>query len=247
MLTFQKSLATLLFVFPIFLFGQIQNPKPAFWKTKFDLPVILAGGTFFALGEIHSKKVVPLTLAEVNYLTAHPPSHLDFAERNYSKTARSWSDGLVYASYATAATVCLTQQNSRKQLLGNALQLAEVGLVTTGATLFTKTRALHLRPYIYNDAAPLEKKLKTDARYSFFSGHTSSAAACSFYSASIWAQNHADSKYKKAVWTGAIAYPAVVGFLRMKGGMHHFEDVAVGYAVGALIGWGVPKLHRMIF
>ena len=46
------------------------------------------------------------------------------------------------------------------------------------------------------------------------------------------------------IWSAAAAYPAVVGLLRMEGGMHHFRDVATGYLVGAAIGYGVPALHE---
>ncbi|MBN8679589.1 MAG: hypothetical protein J0M29_15270 [Chitinophagales bacterium] len=42
----------------------------------------------------------------------------------------------------------------------------------------------------------------------------------------------------------ASAIPAITGFLRMRAGQHFFTDVAVGYSIGATIGYLIPVLHR---
>ncbi len=38
--------------------------------------------------------------------------------------------------------------------------------------------------------------------------------------------------------------PALTGYLRIRAGKHYPSDVLAGYALGALIGYAVPALHR---
>jgi membrane-associated phospholipid phosphatase len=42
----------------------------------------------------------------------------------------------------------------------------------------------------------------------------------------------------------AAVYPALVGYLRRDSAKHFRSDVITGYLVGALIGIGVPLLHK---
>jgi membrane-associated phospholipid phosphatase len=37
--------------------------------------------------------------------------------------------------------------------------------------------------------------------------------------------------------------PLTTGLMRYKAGKHFWTDVLIGYAVGALVGVGVPALH----
>lgn len=90
----------------------------------------------------------------------------------------------------------------------------------------------------------LNAKLTKSARYSFFSGHTSSAAAMSFFTAKVFSDYFPDSKWKPLVWTMAATLPALTGYFRIKGGKHYPTDVIMGYTVGALIGFFVPYIHQ---
>jgi len=92
---------------------------------------------------------------------------------------------------------------------------------------------------------PLEKKLTPDSQLSFFSGHTSATATATFFTAKIWSDYNPESKWKPVVWTAAAAVPAVAGYLRVKAGKHYVSDVVTGYAVGALVGYFVPHLHKI--
>ena len=78
----------------------------------------------------------------------------------------------------------------------------------------------------------------------FFSGHTSSSAYFSFFTAKVFADTHPNSKWKPVVWGSAIALPAMTGYLRYKAGKHFPTDVIVGYGVGAAFGILIPELYK---
>ncbi|HEX8460354.1 MAG TPA: phosphatase PAP2 family protein, partial [Segetibacter sp.] len=79
----------------------------------------------------------------------------------------------------------------------------------------------------------------------FFAGHTAATAAATFFMAKAFADFNPDSKAKPYVWAFAASVPALVGYLRYKGGMHFLSDNLLGYAVGAGAGILVPKLHSI--
>ncbi len=241
-----RTLLTLLLT-AFFLFeinGQPSSSTPFFKMKPAREAVILASGTYLTIhGKILGRKLDGLTPAQLGNILANPPQKLSYAERHYSAAARNWSTYLVGAGFGASVAVCFSEADNRRDVFTNGLLLAETGLLTYGATFFTKSMAKKLRPYIYNDAAPISQKLRRDARQSFFSGHASSAAAMSFFAAKTWSVRHRGSSAAPWVWTAAATYPAVVGFLRMRGGKHYFRDVATGCLVGAAIGFGVPALH----
>ena len=75
--------------------------------------------------------------------------------------------------------------------------------------------------------------------------HKSTAAAMSFYTAKAFSDYLPDGPTKNLIWTGAVIYPAVVGYLRVASANHFATDVIVGYAVGAMIGFFIPQLHKI--
>ena len=121
-----------------------------------------------------------------------------------------------------------------------------------GVTTWVKALTLRNRPFNYYYAANYpnnipadlaENVVGNDARFSFFSGHTSYAAAGTFFLAQSFNDYYPDSPFRPWVWAGAALLPAVVGFLRVRAGKHYPSDVIVGYLVGAAIGMTIPLLH----
>jgi membrane-associated phospholipid phosphatase len=64
-----------------------------------------------------------------------------------------------------------------------------------------------------------------------------------FAAASMFSAYHPDSKWKPVVWTVAAILPAATAYYRVRGGKHFITDVATGYAMGALTGILIPRLH----
>ncbi len=79
---------------------------------------------------------------------------------------------------------------------------------------------------------------------SFYSGHVASAAAASFFMASVYCDYHPDAS-KWLVFGAAAIPPLIMGYVRLMALDHFPSDVAVGYAVGTLCGILIPALHHI--
>ena len=96
---------------------------------------------------------------------------------------------------------------------------------------------------IYDPDTPLEKKQTVGARLSFYSGHTSTTAATTFYVARVFSDYLSNKTVKTLIWIGAAIYPALTGYLRRDTGNHFRTDVITGYLMGAAIGYLIPEIH----
>lgn len=119
-------------------------------------------------------------------------------------------------------------------------QAVNLSFSYTGPLLATRER-----PFVYYPEIPLDEKLKMGSTDSFFSGHTSTTAAASFFMAKVYTDLHPETEGKKWLfYAAALAPPAVVGYFRYKGLKHFPTDVLTGIAVGAASGILIPHLHK---
>jgi membrane-associated phospholipid phosphatase len=121
---------------------------------------------------------------------------------------------------------------------------AEVLLLQSGLNFIVKSLTQRVRPYCYDNKTPFIEKTGVSAKLSFYSGHTSTTAALSFFVAKVFADYLSSSSTKFIIWTSAAIYPALTGLLRLDSGSHFRSDIIVGYVTGALIGYFIPVLHR---
>lgn len=134
---------------------------------------------------------------------------------------------------------------------GVAVQGAEDLLLVVEAVAFasalnqtTKFLVGRERPFVH--ALDPEEKLRTDNpadnNVSFFSGHTTLAFAAAVSGATVATLRGYDTAPYLWVIGGLMALGT--GYLRIAGDRHYLSDVLVGAAVGSLVGWAVPWLHR---
>ena len=138
----------------------------------------------------------------------------------------------------------LVHEDSRMDWKTLGVMWAEVMLIQSGLNTMAKGLTQRTRPYVYDPSTPLSEKMNRNARLSFFSGHTSTTAATSFFVARVFSEYLSNTVPKVLIWTGAAIYPALTGFLRRNSGHHFQTDVIVGYSVGAMIGYFIPGLHK---
>jgi membrane-associated phospholipid phosphatase len=233
------------FVFIVLCFSlncQAQNIYSLHWRT--DLSITGLSMTTGSLGWGFGKTVKPFQPAELALLDRNDVFPIDRkATYLFSEKAAHTSDVLFYAATITPFLL-LADPKIRKEGGVVSVLYLETLTLASGLTLMTKNLAKRPRPYNYNPDAPMQLKQQSDARKSFFSGHTSSTAASCFFAAKVWSDFHPGSKWKPAVWTAAAVIPAVTGYFRIRAGRHFFTDVAMGYVVGATVGWIVPYLHQ---
>jgi membrane-associated phospholipid phosphatase len=162
---------------------------------------------------------------------------------NWRPSSATASDYMLYGSMAMPLLM-LADRRARHDWLGLAFMYVEVAGFTIGLSELSKGLVRRARPFAYDPEAPMDERLDPDARKSFFSGHTSTAAAMCFLTAKVFS-DYSDNRTAEAlVWTGAVIAPAVVGYLRVDAGKHFPSDVIAGYLIGGAIGILVPELHK---
>jgi membrane-associated phospholipid phosphatase len=114
--------------------------------------------------------------------------------------------------------------------------------------LFSWGAAIHIdriRPQVYNPDVAWGKRSGVRNKNSFYSGHTSSSAAASFFVAKVYCDYHPELERKKLIFYAIAAIPpAITGYYRYKGMKHFPTDVLTGLAIGATTGILVPHLHK---
>jgi len=170
----------------------------------------------------------PLAAEQVNKLSRHEINWFDRgATYNWSETAITASDitiGLLIASPLALAI----DKNIRSDFGTVGLMYLETMLFAASLPSIGKGSVERIRPYIYNPEAPLEKKLDSDAKRSFFSGHTTMAFATSVFLAKVYTDYYPNSKTKYFIWAGSMAAASFVGYLRYEAGVHYPSDIMVG-------------------
>lgn len=175
-----------------------------------------------------------------------PPNLSEFDKMglgNYSAKARNVSNQTLFSTVGLPF-LFLAKKRTRNQFSTIGLLYIETMLINQGVTDLVKVASLRPRPYIFEENFPSTTVLSSNDRFSFFSGHTSSAATASFFAARVFADYYPNSKLRPYVWGVAAALPALTGYLRIRAGRHYPSDVLAGYLVGGAIGYLIPTLHK---
>ena len=189
-------------------------------------------------------RLKPLTDEHIAALDRQNVNPFDRPATTYnSKAVADVSDWTMRASLALPFTL-LAGKNMRKDVSSIALLYVQTMAVTGMITELTKVSVLRVRPYAYNPDVSLGSKKALDARKSFFSGHTSSSFAGTVFFARVFSDYNPDSKLKPYVWAGALTLSSVVAYSRVRAGRHFPTDVIAGAAVGGLVGYWIPELHK---
>jgi len=221
-----------------------KSPYTLSWKL--DAPLAIGGLGLNTIYLFLDQKTKPLDLQQLSLLDRSRIVQLDrSASFNWSKSAAHASD-VVFIGSLVAPSFLSLSPTIRKDFTKVGNIWAQTFFITAGITNMTKVLIKRTRPYAYNSQVPMHERIKRDARYSFFSGHTSMTASMTFMSAKIFNDYHPKHKALPYIWTSAVLLPATTAFFRWRAGKHFFTDVIIGYIVGAGIGILVPHLHKII-
>ena len=230
--------------------GHVHEFVYAPYNTEFkrQWPFLIATSAVYASGFIlaSTNKHDPLTEEEVMKLDKSQVNSFDRISTGYWSTTAGKASDYVLFVITVLPVVFLSEHHTKVDIFPLAIMAAEAYLFNYGVTTIAKNLTKRTRPYAYNPDLPIETKLGTGARESFFSGHTSQTAAATFLFANVIRDYHPNLRPgpKAAVWIFAAGVPAVEGYLRMRAGKHYPTDVIAGYLIGAASGWAIPKLHR---
>ncbi len=219
-----------------------QSPYTVHWKK--EIPYVATAVGLNLGGAYLASQINFLTPAQIAALDANDVNSFDrFATDNFSTTFARASNVLEISTQL--APLLFLSGNQTRRPFGQIMALyAEATFINTGLTIITKMSFRRTRPFVYNPEVPLEEKTGRTARASFISGHTSTAAVGTFFTAKVFSDFFPDSQWKPVVWGAAATIPAVMGYFRVAAGKHYPTDVIMGYVVGGTIGFLVPHLHR---
>jgi membrane-associated phospholipid phosphatase len=118
--------------------------------------------------------------------------------------------------------------------------MALTGLMYTGSMYLTN----RYRPYVYDPASPMDKRLTGNSKNSFYAGHVHLVASSVFFIAKVWSDYHPESKAKWLFYTAAAAVTGATTLMRHQAGMHFPSDLVLGAGLGMATGILVPALHK---
>ncbi len=196
------------------------------------------------------RRLSPLSLDSILIQSPLQVNSLDrIATSNWRPKVAKISDAFLYSSMILPLTLGLDNRISKGYGDINVMWLQTLSLNIL-VTNLTKVLVKRKRPYTFHPDLELRKRIneseriRRNARLSFFSGHTSTTAAMTFFAAQTYNDFYPDSHSRYWVWASSALIPAAVGFMRVHAGRHYPTDVIVGYLVGAAVGILVPRLHR---
>ena len=162
----------------------------------------------------------------------------------YNEHLSNVSDGLLTLNLLLPlSVVVLLGDDNNDQWAEVSVMYLETLLATGALVSLTKSLSSRKRPLAYDKSAPLSVRTAPDTQRSFFSGHTAHAFSATVFLNTVAEQYYPNSKWLVAIRTGSYSLTALVAGLRMASGKHFATDVAVGAAIGSVVGYYVPKLH----
>ncbi len=214
-----------------------------------DGSITLAAFITSSLGLKITDQKPPLDSLEINQLDANDINAFDrsatWQDASYIQQARHISNIGMQVSIFLPALLMLDKE-IRQDWAPVLLLFLQAEAIT--GTLWSWGAAMHIdriRPVVYNPDVEYAEKTFYRNRNSFFSGHTSTSATASFYTAKVYCDYHPELGNKKFIFYGlAVIPPAFTGYYRYKGMKHFPTDVLAGMAVGAAVGILVPHLHK---
>lgn len=245
------------FLVAIFLLSLInvnaQDMKPAKGSvyevnTKVELPAtaLLFLSNYLGFQYLDTKN--PLTEAEVNALDANDIWVVDrIATQQDPNKRESYHFASDWAMNITLALPALLTFDKKIRLDWFKLLVlyGETHAMNTCVYLGVSAFSHRIRPYIYHPDVAMDEKTDVGATESFYSGHTGTAAAASFFMVKVYSDYHPELGNKKYwLYAAATIPPIVVGALRVKAMKHFPTDIMVGFVTGAAMGILVPHLHK---
>ncbi len=240
-----RSFISLMLVLVLFChtsFGQYNQYE---LRGKSDLGLFISSTLMLGGGLYIKSNATPPGYTAINGLSTTEVNAFDRLVFELPDKNRLLLSDLMVGSLATLPASLLFFKDARDDFLPLALIFYQTVTFTYGLTTMVKGLSGRYRPYTYKNELSMAEKTTLDAGESFFSGHTSSAAAMAFASASTLTAYVDSPVWDKIIWGAAITIPAYTGYLRMVSRKHFPTDVIAGYAVGASVGWLIPHLHRV--
>ena len=215
-----------------------------------DIPITVGAMVLMGTPRVFTGEIAPPWCGlECDPMDINPLDR--WAVRHPSSTARSVSDVLFLSSLgipfaADALDVATSNPVDGWQGYGRDVavmgQVLSITLAVNNMMSFVVRRP---RPLVYNRTLSDEVRQKTDANWSFYSGHTAASVALFTAYTSLYAHRHPDSAWVTPMRITMYSAALTTGALRVLAGDHFPTDVAVGVVAGLVFGTVIPAVHRV--
>ena len=228
----------------LFSTQQALSQSPYEVQGKREAALLSAGGVTLIGGLALNAGMTPLTPDEIAGLSKDDINFFDRGTvNNYSTKSAQFSDVLLLGCLVLPGALVFSQE-SRQDFDKIGLMYAETLLLVNGLAQIAKGAFQRIRPFAYNPDAPYEPKLTAEARKSFYSGHATNAFSGAVFFATVFNEYHSSSSLKPVVWGGSLLAAGATAYLRVAAGKHFPTDVLAGAAIGGILGYWIPRLHR---
>ena len=214
-------------------------------KAKVDIPVLVGGGAFTLFNFSRISKKTASSPAFVTGLKKSDVNWFDrWGVRAYSEKTDNQSYIPFFVSMPLPIIVFGIDKKMRKDFFKLSFLYAEAMTIT--GVLYSAGAAYtnRLRPLVYSPETPMEKRISSESKKSFFAGHVALVATSTFFVARVLSDYHPESKLKWLYYSIAGAATFTTAYLRQAAGEHFFSDILLGTAVGTLSGLLTPALHQ---
>ena len=240
---YSRSAAYLLLVFHFLFDLSFAQEKDPFNLTIENEAILISSGAVAGIAALSILlNMDPLSEEEINSLNSLEINSFDRSAIG-TLQADTLGDALLFSSYLMPLSF-LADKKSRNNFGNLMIMYGEVLLINASINGIIKGITKRVRPFVYDEFSPYSEKATVNAKLSFYSGHVSTAASNSFFTASVLNEYLTDNTAKTVIWSVAFLYPAVVAFSRVNNHWHFPTDVIVGYIVGATIGYLIPFIHK---
>lgn len=216
------------------------------WDTsvKKDVPIVLSAVALNLSAIVYQESIDPLSSTEIERLETNDIISFDRCATSwYNPDLDKISDYTLLFGALIPALVSFAQDDGQN-FNEDMLIYGEILALQAGIGQWCKALSKRERPYMYNENVSEEKKQGLDARFSFFSLHTSTAFSAAVYGSYLYEKKGGENS--TLFWIANLALASTTAGLRLASGEHFPTDVIVGALVGSSLAYlfAQNRMHK---
>lgn len=232
-------------IIPIILLLCSFNVKAQFnLNANTDITLLPLGVISSTVGNIMTYHNEPLTNDDFAGIDQLNIPFFDRWNTSYNPTYAEVSDILLALQFISPLTYSFASEY-KPQFQTNAIMYLETMSLNYGLNSITKSIVGRFRPLSYDTATIADVLYDYDTRYSFYSGHSSTAFASAVFNI-IVLTSQSGGLNKTIGVTLNIVNATAIATLRVLAAKHFFSDVLVGAIIGSGIAYLTTELHKDI-
>lgn len=229
-------------IISILLFSSFNLNAQFSLGAKTDMVLLPLGVIGASVGNIMTYEDGPLTNDDFAGIDKLNIPFFDRLNTTYSPTYAEVSDILLALQFISPLTYSFASEY-KPQFQTNAIMYIETMSLNYGLNSITKSLVGRFRPFSYDSTTIKDVLYNNDTRYSFYSGHSSTAFASAVFNIIILTSQSGGLNKTIGV-TLNIVNATAIATLRVMAAKHFFSDVLVGALVGSGVAYLTTEFHK---